>query len=107
MEKGIKTDDGSVLGKTIIFARNHNHAVLMQNVFDEMYPQYGGNFCRVIDNYDPRAGDLIDDFKGVGKNKKLAIGEWNDNRLARPVAYNSSNKHRNRLLRLGNLISGR
>jgi len=73
MEKGIKTDDGSVLGKTIIFARNHNHAILMQNVFDEMYPQYGGNFCRVIDNYDPRAGDLIDDFKGLGKNKNLTI----------------------------------
>ncbi|MFH1614291.1 MAG: DEAD/DEAH box helicase family protein [Planctomycetota bacterium] len=73
MEKGIKINDGSVLGRTIIFARNHNHAVLLQNVFDEIYPQYGGNFCRVIDNYDPRAEELIDDFKGVGKNKDLTI----------------------------------
>ena len=34
-----------LVGKSIIFARNHNHAVLLQNLFDEMYPQYGGNFA--------------------------------------------------------------
>ena len=54
MERGIKDATGSRIGKTILFARNHNHAVLLQNLFEEMYPQYGGNFCRVIDNYDPR-----------------------------------------------------
>ena len=73
MENGIRVADGSRLGKTIIFARNHNHAVLLQSLFDEMYPQYGGNFCRVIDNYDPRAEELIDDFKGEGKNPELTI----------------------------------
>ncbi len=73
MNHGIKVADDSRLGKTIIFARNHNHAVLLQNLFDEMYPQYGGNFCRVIDNYDPRAEDLIDDLKGEGKNPGLTI----------------------------------
>ena len=44
-----------------------------QNLFDEMYPQYGGKFCRVIDNYDPRAEELIDDFKGEGTNPDLTI----------------------------------
>ena len=73
MERGIKVAGGSRLGKTIIFARNHNHAVLLQNLFDELYPQYGGNFCRVIDNYDPRAEELIDDLKGIGNNPDLAI----------------------------------
>ena len=38
----------------------------MQQLFEEMYPQYGGKFCQVIDNYDPRAEQLIDDFKGQG-----------------------------------------
>lgn len=38
-----------------------------------MYPQYGGNFCRVIDTYDPRAEELIDDFKGEGTNPDLTI----------------------------------
>ena len=73
MNNGVKVANGSRLGKTIIFARNHNHAVLLQNLFDEMYPQYGGNFCRVIDNYDPRAEELIDDLKGEGKNPDLTI----------------------------------
>ncbi len=39
-----------------------------------MYPQYGGSFCRVIDNYDPRAEDLIDDLKGEGNHPELTIG---------------------------------
>jgi type I restriction enzyme R subunit len=73
MEHGIRVAEGSRLGKTIIFARNHDHAVLLQNLFDETYPQYGGNFCRVIDTYDPRAEDLIDDFKGEGLNPDLTI----------------------------------
>ena len=38
-----------------------------------MYPQYGGKFCQVIDNYDPRAEQLIDDFKGDGTNDELTI----------------------------------
>jgi len=38
-----------------------------------MYPQYGGKFCQVIDNYDPRAEQLIDDFKGDGTNNDLMI----------------------------------
>jgi len=72
MEKGLKLTDGS-LGKSIIFARNHIHAIMLQEVFDELYPQYGGKFCQVIDNYDPRAGQLIDDFKGIGNNPDLTI----------------------------------
>jgi len=73
MENGIRVADGSRLGKTIIFARSHEHAVLLSNLFDEMYPQYGGNFCRVIDHYDTRAEELIDDFKGDGTNSDLTI----------------------------------
>jgi type I restriction enzyme R subunit len=73
MERGLRDATGSRVGKSIIFARDHNHAVLLQNLFDEMYPQYGGNFCRVIDNYDPRAEELIDDFKGLGADPDLTI----------------------------------
>ncbi|MFM5018702.1 DEAD/DEAH box helicase family protein [Aeromonas veronii] len=73
MENGIKDKDGQLPGKTIIFARNHLHALLLQAVFDEQYPQFAGKFCQVIDNYDPRAEQLIDDFKGDGKNHDLTI----------------------------------
>ncbi|MCG8669482.1 MAG: DEAD/DEAH box helicase family protein, partial [Pseudomonadales bacterium] len=73
MEKGERQADGQTLGKTIIFARNHKHAILLQELFDEMYPMYAGKFCQVIDNYDPRAEELIDDFKGEGSNDQLTI----------------------------------
>ena len=73
MENGIKDTTGQVLGKSIIFARNHHHAMLLRQLFDEMYPQYAGKFCQVIDNYDPRAEQLIDDFKGEGTNDELTI----------------------------------
>jgi type I restriction enzyme R subunit len=69
MENGIRNATGTRPGKTIVFARSHNHAVLMQNLFYQMYPQYGGNFCRIIDNYDPRSEQLIDDFKGLGRKE--------------------------------------
>ncbi len=73
MENGLRNATGQLPGKSIIFARNHQHAVLMRQIFDEMYPQYGGHFCQVIDNYDPRAEQLIDDFKGDGANSELTI----------------------------------
>jgi type I restriction enzyme R subunit len=73
MENGIRESTGAHPGKSIIFARNHNHAIVLQKLFDEMYPQYGGHFCRVIDNYDPRAEQLIDDFKGFGSGPSPTI----------------------------------
>jgi type I restriction enzyme R subunit len=73
MENGLRDETGQLPGKSIIFARNHEHAVLLRRMFDEMYPQYGGKFCQVIDNYDPRAEQLIDDFKGDGTNDDLTI----------------------------------
>lgn len=73
MDNGIRQADGQTLGKTIVFARNHRHAKLLEELFSEMYPQYAGKFCQVIDNYDPRAEALIDDFKGQGSNDQLTI----------------------------------
>lgn len=73
MENGVRDATGQQPGKSIVFARNHKHAMLLQELFNEMYPQYGGKFCQVIDNYDPRAEQLIDDFKGQGNNNDLTI----------------------------------
>ncbi|HDZ61784.1 MAG TPA: DUF4145 domain-containing protein, partial [Nitrospirae bacterium] len=73
MENGLRDATGQRPGKSIIFARNHKHAILLSELFDQMYPQYGGSFCQVIDNYDPRAEQLIDDFKGYGNNKDLTV----------------------------------
>jgi type I restriction enzyme R subunit len=73
MENGLRDAIGQLPDKSIIFARNHQHAILLAQLFDEMYPQYGGKLCQVIDNYDPRAEQLIDDFKGKGTNNDLTI----------------------------------
>jgi len=73
MENGIRNAEGTRLGKTIIFARNHRHAKLIVEVFDKEFPQYGGDFCTRIDNYEPRAEQLIDDFKSTDGSKNLTI----------------------------------
>lgn len=71
MDKGIRV--GTRLGKSIIFARSISHARLLEELFNEMYPQYGGKFCQTIVSDDPRAESLIDDFKGTGNNTDLTI----------------------------------
>jgi type I restriction enzyme R subunit len=67
MERGIRNADASTIGKTILFARNHNHAIYLRNLFYELFPQYGGEFCEVIDNKEPRREALIDSFKHENK----------------------------------------
>jgi type I restriction enzyme R subunit len=62
MTNGIKTRGGDKLGKTIIFARNHKHAIYIEERFNLNYPEYSGKFLRVIDNYDPKAEDLLKKF---------------------------------------------
>jgi type I restriction enzyme R subunit len=74
MEKGIRDVDGQLPGKTIIFARRIAHAELLAELFAEMYPQLGSNFCRVIHSKYERAEELIDDFKSSAENSvRIAI----------------------------------
>jgi type I restriction enzyme, R subunit len=62
MEHGLKVQGGDRLGKTIIFAKNHHHAVFIEQRFNKNYPQYKGHFLRVIDNYESKALDLLEQF---------------------------------------------
>lgn len=62
MTNGIKVEGGDKLGKTIIFAKNHNHAIFIEKRFNKDYPEYAGKFLRVIDNYETKAQDLLDIF---------------------------------------------
>lgn len=73
MQEGIRDATGSRVGKTIVFAKSHLHAVHLAELFAEMYPQYGGAFCRVIDHQEPRADQLIDDFKTKDSDPVIAI----------------------------------
>ncbi|WP_192888784.1 DEAD/DEAH box helicase family protein [Vibrio bathopelagicus] len=68
MEMGLKDVDDQLPGKSIIFARNIAHAELLAELFSEMYPDMGGNFCRVIHSKYERAEELIDNFKSTEGN---------------------------------------
>lgn len=73
MEYGLKVEEGDRLGKTIIFAKNHNHAVFIQDRFDANYPHLKGQFARIIDFKTEYAQSLIDDFSEANKGPHIAI----------------------------------
>jgi len=73
MRYGVKVAGGDRLGKTIIFAKNHNHAMFVQERFDKNYPHLKGKFCRVIDNYETYAQDILDDFSQKENDPAIAI----------------------------------
>lgn len=73
MEKGLKVEGGDKLGKTIIFARRHNHALFIEEQFNKLFPQYGGTFARVIDNKVKYNDKILEDFKNPNKMPQIAI----------------------------------
>ena len=48
MEHGIKDESGTTVGKTIVFCASQKHAKAMSELFDQMYPQYGGRLGAII-----------------------------------------------------------
>jgi type I restriction enzyme, R subunit len=73
MEHGHKVDGGDRLAKTIIFARNHDHAMFIEQRFNHHYPHYAGKFARVIDNRVKYPQSLIDDFSRKDTYPIIAI----------------------------------
>ena len=72
MTEGIKIDYGQKLGKTIIFAKNHDHAEKILEIFHTEYPGYS-DFAKVIDNYMTYAQSAIDEFADAKKMPQIAI----------------------------------
>lgn len=72
MNDGLKDSNGK-LGKSIIFARSHKHGEMLENLFNEMYPEYKGKYARLIDSHDPNASILLDDFKGEAQENNINI----------------------------------
>lgn len=73
MTNGLKVESGEKIGKSIIFAYNHRHAELIVRIFNELYPEYGPNFCSLIDNYVPYAEDLIKKFEVKNQEPQIAV----------------------------------
>ena len=76
MKDGLKVDYGQKIGKTIIFAKNHDHAEKILEVFNKQYPEYskkGQPFAKVIDNHMTYAQSAIDEFSDPKKMPQIAI----------------------------------
>ena len=76
MEQGLRIEYGQKLGKTIIFAKNHDHAEKILEVFNKEYPELNRNgqaFAKVIDNYMTYAQSAIDEFSEPDKMPQIAI----------------------------------
>jgi len=73
MQNGIKVEGGDKLGKTIIFARSHNHAKFIEERFNKQYPEYRGEFMKVIDYHEEYKYDLLNKFKDVSKMPQIAV----------------------------------
>ena len=76
MSDGLKVDYGKKIGKTIIFAKNHDHAKKIFEIFNKQYPELsknGQHFAEVIDNYMTYAQSAIDDFSDPKKMPQIAI----------------------------------
>lgn len=72
MERGLRVDYGNKLGKTIIFAKNHQHAEKILEVFHREYPHLP-DYAKVIDNYMTYAQSAIDEFSEPRKLPQIAI----------------------------------
>ncbi|EAC4354686.1 DEAD/DEAH box helicase [Listeria monocytogenes] len=73
MKKGIKDSSGNELGKTIIFAKNHNHAQIIKDRFDILFPEKGATYAEVIDYSVNYYQQLIDEFSVKNKMPQIAI----------------------------------
>ena len=73
MTRGLTVAGGDRLGKTIMFAKNHEHAEFIAERFNANYPHYRGEFARVIDFQVEYAQSLIDDFSRPEKAPHIAI----------------------------------
>ncbi|MFL7019903.1 DEAD/DEAH box helicase family protein [Vibrio cyclitrophicus] len=61
---GIHVEGGDVIGKTIVFAANNDHAVFLEKMFNKNYPKWAGKLARVITFKETYAQSLIDEFGG-------------------------------------------
>ena len=74
MQNGIKVEGGDRLGKTIIFAKNQDHALFIEKRFNAAYPALAGHFARVITyKTGAYAQTLIDDFSKKTRDPHIAI----------------------------------
>lgn len=64
---GVHVEGGDVIGRTIIFSANNDHAEFLQKVFDKNFPKFNGKLAQVITYKNRYAQSLIDEFSVENK----------------------------------------
>ncbi|MCQ2430519.1 MAG: DEAD/DEAH box helicase family protein [Clostridia bacterium] len=72
MTKGLRTNGGRTLGKTILFVRDRAHARQVLEVFRSAYPELEG-FAAAADSRDPDVQSVIDAFSDPQSGLRLAV----------------------------------
>lgn len=70
---GLRVDNGNKIGKTLIFAVDHNHAVKIVEVFKKTYPALGDEFCQVIDTQIKKNKTRQDNFAKKDSNPQIVV----------------------------------
>lgn len=73
MTRGLKVAGGDRLGKTIIFAKNREHAKFIAERFDDNYKSLRGHFARVVEFETAYVQSLIDDFSNKDRAPHIAV----------------------------------
>lgn len=70
---GLRVENGNKIGKTLIFAVDHNHAVKIVERFKIKYPNLGDEFCQVIDNQIKKNKTRQDNFAIKDSNPQIVV----------------------------------
>ncbi|MGH3938934.1 MAG: DEAD/DEAH box helicase family protein, partial [Pseudonocardiaceae bacterium] len=73
LTRGLAVAGGDRIGKTIIFAKNRDHADFIVERFHVNYPEHRGSFARAITYQADYVQDLIDDFSNVDRPPHIAV----------------------------------
>lgn len=73
MDSGQKVNNGDTIGKTIIFAKNQNHAKFIEKCFNNMYPMLKGHFLQVVTHSSDKPENTIDLFKQTEKLPQIVV----------------------------------
>ncbi len=73
MDKGLRVNSNETVGKTIIFAKNQNHARFIETCFNKLYPQEKSNFLQVVTHKSEQPQTVIDQFKLTDKRPQIVV----------------------------------
>ena len=73
LANGLRVENGTKIGKTLIFAVDHKHAVKIAERFKARYPRLGDEFCQVIDNQIVKNKTRQDNFAKKDSNPQIVV----------------------------------